>query len=251
MVIIYFSGTGNSEFVAKRFGKITNCKAYSIEENVDFSKIIGNNKIITLCFPIHFSRSPIFFQEFLVKHKEDFSGKKIISFATQQAYSGDGAKSVSYVLDNVEVIYAEHFNMQNNITSMPLYYKLTKRNNKRCLIKTNQKLRFIANEVLADRRKLKGFSKFGELIGKTQNMGDDTIVEKRKNAVKINKDCILCNKCVMECPTNNLENIDSLICSNDSCTFCVRCVNICPKKAITVLIHGKVKEQYDIRNIVD
>lgn len=250
MVVIYFSGTGNSEFVAKRFGKITNSKCFSIEEDVDFTKIIKNNKTITLCFPIHFSRSPVMFQEFLLKYKNEFSGKNIISFATQQAYSGDGAMSVSYILDNVSMIYAEHFNMQNNITSIPIYYKLTKRNNKRCLIKTDQKLRKIAKEILENKVNLKGSSDFGQYLGKTQQMSEDNINNKRSTAVKISNSCISCNKCVRECPTLNLENIDGKICTKDKCTFCVRCVNVCPTKAITVLLHGKVDEQYDIRGLV-
>ncbi len=247
MVTIYFSGTGNTEYLAKNFSNIMKCQCYSIEEDVDFKKIIKKNDVITLCFPIHFSKAPIYFMEFIKNLRDEFKGKKLIIFCSQQFYSGDGARSITDLLYDVEVIYAEHFNMQNNITSMPLYYKITKRNNKRCLKKNYLKLEKISKDIKNGKVKLKGFSNFSKSLGRRQHLSDENVIEKQKKAVKVNDDCILCNKCVKLCPTKNLVNNGEKITFKENCTFCVRCTNICPKQAITVLLHGKVSEQYYIR----
>ncbi len=246
MVTIYFSGTGNSQFIAKKFSSLLKCDCHSIEDNVDFEKIIKENDTIALCYPIHFSKAPIYFNDFAKRYKEYFRGKNLIIFCTQQFYSGYGAKSITFILEDVNVIYAEHFNMHNNVTTLPTYYKLTKINNEKCLKRCSKKLEKIVRDIDNGVIKLKGFGKFGEYLGNKQHIDETTLRDKQKNAVKVNNNCILCNKCVKQCPTNNLEKWGGEITHKNKCTFCFRCVNICPKQAITVSIHGKVKEQYCI-----
>ncbi len=248
MVVIYFSGTGNTRFIAKQFSKLMKCKGYSIEQNVDFGRIIAESDTIVLCYPIHFSKAPLLFMDFVSKYKDEFRGKKIISLCSQQFFSGDGARSIIDLLEDVEVIYAEHFNMHNNITSMPIYYKLTKRNNERCLKLTYKKLKKVADDVNNNRVKLKGFSEFGKSLGRSQHLSPDSVKNKQMTAVKIRENCVLCEKCVKCCPTQNLSKSIDKIVSDDKCTFCMRCVNLCPKKSISVLLHGDVKEQYFLGN---
>lgn len=248
MIIFYFSGTGNTKFIAKTFSRFMNCESHSIEENIDFRELIIDNNIITLCYPIHFSKSPIIFMEFVDKYKDDLKGKKIISLCSQQFFSGDGARSIVDFLEDVEVIYAEHFNMQNNITSLHWYYKLTKVNSNRNLKRNYKKLYKASEDIKNGKVRLRGFNNFSKTFGKFQNIKPERLKEKQANAVKINENCIMCNKCVVECPTKNLENNSEKIVSKNRCTFCFRCVNICPKQAITVIVHGEVKEQYYIRD---
>lgn len=140
MIIIYFSGTGNTKFLVKNFGKMMNCQSYSIEEHVDFKKLISQNKTICLCYPIHCSLAPIIFRKFIKNLSEEFKGKKLIIFCSQQFFSGDGARSITDLLEDIDVIYAQHFNMPNNITSLPLFYNLTKMDKKKSLYKTYIKL---------------------------------------------------------------------------------------------------------------
>ncbi len=246
MVTIYFSGTGNSEFLAKKFSEEMNCKAYSIEDKVDFRRVIRDNEVIALCFPIHFSKAPVFYMDFVSKHKEDFRGKKIISLCSQQFYSGDGARSIFDLLEDVEVVYAEHFNMQNNITSWPTYYKLTKRNNERCLRDVEKKVKRVAKDIESGTVKLRGFSDFAKALGKGQHISPERVKVKQLKAVRVKESCVLCGKCVKSCPTNNLSLENRKVVDRSECTFCMRCVNICPMKSISVLIHGKVSEQYFI-----
>ncbi len=246
MVTIYFSGTGNSEFLAKKFSEEMKCKAYSIEDKVDFKRVIRDNEVIALCFPIHFSKAPVLYMDFVTNHKESFRGKKIISLCTQQFYSGDGARSIFDLLEDVEVVYAEHFNMQNNITSWPSYYKLTKRNNQRCLSGIEKKVKRVSKDIKEGKVKQRGFSKFSKVLGRGQHISPERVKVKQLTAFRVNESCILCGKCVKCCPTKNLNLENRKVVDRSECTFCMRCVNICPKQSISVLIHGKVGEQYYI-----
>lgn len=46
--------------------------------------------------------------------------------------------------------------------------------------------------------------------------------------------CTLCKVCVRQCPSKNIEIIDSRISFKDKCLACARCFNICPQNAYIV-----------------
>lgn len=48
-----------------------------------------------------------------------------------------------------------------------------------------------------------------------------------------NKDCIKCNKCVADCPTNNIYWKNDKLKFKLKCMLCMRCVYECPKNAIS------------------
>ncbi|MHA1521843.1 MAG: EFR1 family ferrodoxin [Promethearchaeota archaeon] len=56
-------------------------------------------------------------------------------------------------------------------------------------------------------------------------------------------DCNLCMRCVRECPQTNIFSENDEIKFHDQCIFCLRCVNICPQRAIQVgkLTVGKAR----------
>ena len=49
MVMFYFSGTGNSKYVAELFSDKMGALCHSIEENVDFESLIESNETIAFC----------------------------------------------------------------------------------------------------------------------------------------------------------------------------------------------------------
>ena len=40
MTVLYFSGTGNSKFIASRFAENMDAECHSIEEKIDFSELL-------------------------------------------------------------------------------------------------------------------------------------------------------------------------------------------------------------------
>ena len=64
MVMLYFSGTGNSKYIAELFCKHMNAEFYSIEETIDFDKLIVSEEVIGFCYPVYGSRVPRIMREF-------------------------------------------------------------------------------------------------------------------------------------------------------------------------------------------
>ena len=108
MVIVYFSGTGNSKYIAENFASRMQIEAHSIEENINFEELFNKVDTIAVCYPIYGSCVPRIMREFVQKHMRFFESKKLIIFCTQMLFSGDGAKAFARLIPNCNerVLYA-------------------------------------------------------------------------------------------------------------------------------------------------
>jgi flavodoxin len=62
---IYFSGTGNTKYIAGLFSRKMDAACFSIESDVDFSTEIKQHDTIAVCYPIYGSRVPLIMREFV------------------------------------------------------------------------------------------------------------------------------------------------------------------------------------------
>lgn len=246
MLMLYFSGTGNSKYIANLFCEKTGAKSYSIEENIDFKKEIEEHDTIVFCYPIYVSSIPRIMKDFVLKNVENLKHKKLIIFCTQLLFSGDGARIFTDLLpkDYGEVIYAEHFNMPNNICNTKILSIKNGEKTKKYTKAAKKKMDRICKDLEKGKIKKRGFNKISAIVGKSQSKYWPSVEERNKSSVKVDEDCVKCGLCAKLCPMKNLNLTDDGISQNGNCILCYRCVNACPKKAITVLINKKPKEQY-------
>ena len=242
MIMFYFSGTGNSKYIADLFCSNMNAACHSIEENVDFKKLIIAEETIGFCYPIYFSRVPRIMREFVAKYMNLLKNKKLIVFCTQQILSGDGARAFTDLFERgyIEVIYAEHFFMPSNI--WPVETNTVKI--KQSFEKAERKIQGLCHNIENGIHRKRGFNIVSRALGLIQAPLALPIERTANNSVRINENCTNCELCVSICPMSNLALENKSIKHNHNCTVCYRCVNKCPQKAITVVFHGKVKKQY-------
>ncbi|MCL1843061.1 MAG: EFR1 family ferrodoxin [Defluviitaleaceae bacterium] len=258
MLTLYFSGTGNTKYIAEMFSQKTNAKCISIEEDANFSAEINESETIAFCYPVYGSRVPRIMREFVHNHKADLLNKKVIILVTQQAFSGDGARVFTDLFEDgaIEIIYAEHFNMQQNMGNIPVWSRLFKPTEKskqkfikKSEIKMNKVCKNLQNKIIVKR----GFSRVSKLLGyiqgkpwqkNTKDIAAQRLEKRLMNDVRIHPDCTACNLCTKICPMKNLVNKEGQIKHLNNCTICYRCVNRCPQKAITVYIHRRPIWQY-------
>lgn len=257
MLTLYFSGTGNTKYVAELFSLNMGAACFSIESDMDFSAEIKRHDTITICYPIYGSRMPLIMREFAAKHMANFAGKKLIIFVTQVAFSGDGARVLTdlFPVNHIEVIYAEHFSMPNNVSNIFFLRQRSDKSIAKRMQAADRKLDSVCRNIKSGKVKKRGFSVFSKLIGKVQGkpwQGDSrnssaaegTMEYRAKHSVKIDANCTACKICVKCCPMNNFEGADGIITPKNNCTVCYRCINLCPQKAISVWFSAKPKWQY-------
>lgn len=256
MLTLYFSGTGNTEYIAGLFSREMGVKCLSIEAAVNFTAEIKAHDTIAFCYPIYGSRVPRVMRKFVAKYMSDLIGKKLIIFVTQLMFSGDGARVFSDMFweDSVEVVYAEHFNMPNNVCNAPMLKHASSRRIQKYMKKAETKIVCVCKNIRKGIVKKRGFSRFSQWLGNIQGkrwQGDSknpspqqSIEERAKSGIIIHSQCNACGVCVKICPMKNLASHEGRIQQRNDCTVCYRCVNMCPQKAITVLFHRRPKWQY-------
>lgn len=245
MLVLYFSGTGNSEYIAKEFAAKTGADCHSIEENTDFTALLNASDTAAVCYPVYGSCVPRIMRSFAEKHSAALKKKKLIIFCTQMMFSGDGARAFARLLPGCDnrVIYAEHFNMPNNISNFWLF---PVRDGERIRKQraADKKLERVCRDIQNGVIKRRGWGGFSALLGKLQNTAWPRIEEKHKSSFTADGDCNLCGLCARRCPAGNLELCKNGVAQKDNCILCYRCVNLCPQKAATVMLHVKPKRQY-------
>lgn len=247
MLTLFFSGTGNSKYIAKHFSQKMGAECHSIEEEIDFKTIMSDAETIVVCYPIYGSCVPKIMREFVTQNRLLFDQKNLIILSTQLMFSGDGARVFIELLEgvNVNILYAEHFNMPNNICNISILPVGNSKKIVKCVKKAEKKLDSVAENIRNGIVNKRGFNPISKYLGLwIQRKSFSRLEKKAEKDVIITDDCVLCLKCVQICPMKNLEQIEQKIQPKGNCTLCYRCVNACPQKAITVLLHGKIKQQY-------
>lgn len=245
MLMLYFSGTGNSQYIAQNFAAQMGAVCHSIEEDVDFSALIAAADTVAFCYPIYGSSVPRLMRDFVNAQEAALQTKKLIVFCTQMMFSGDGARAFTDLLPGsaARVIYAEHFNMPNNISNL-WFFPIRERERRRKQAKADRKLARVCLEVQQGIVRRRGWGRFSHWLGLSQSSGWPKVEEKKRSSFLADQDCTRCGLCVRRCPMQNLRLDDTGISQQDRCMLCYRCVNLCPQKAATVLLHTKPKTQY-------
>ena len=246
MVMIYFSGTGNSKYIAELFCKQMNAVCHSIEDKIDFDALINSEEVIGFCYPVYGSRVPRIMREFVKRHMESLKDKKLIIFCTQMYFSGDGARAFTYIFPrgHLNVIYAEHFLMPNNVCNLFVTPLPSEKSIEKYVTKAERKIQVVCDEITKGVIKKRGFNPVSRALGLIQGVFYPKFEKAGMDKVWIGDDCTQCNLCVSICPMNNFENENGKITPKHNCTMCYRCINKCPQKAISVYLRGKVKKQY-------
>jgi len=246
MVMFYFSGTGNSRYIAELFSQNMSATCHSIEDSVDFEKLMHAEDVVGFCYPVYMSSVPRIMREFVARYMQALKGKKIVIFCTQLMLSGDGARKFAMLFpkDHIEVIYAEHFFMPNNMNDIPLFPISGEAGIERAMAREKRRVESVCRDIKGGKVKKRGFSIIGRVLGFPQAVFMQTTEKRANRAVSIDKDCTKCGLCVKICPMNNFSMEDGKIQHKHNCTMCYRCMNVCPERAITVLLPMKVKKQY-------
>jgi ferredoxin len=185
-------------------------------------------------------------REFVQTHIDFLENKKVIIFCTQLIFSGDGARVFTDLFPRnfIQVVYAEHFIMPNNVCNFFLLSLANEKRIKKYLAKAEIKMQLIYRNINNGIIKKRGFNIISRILGLAQGVFMPKIEKKAMDSVIIDDDCTQCRLCVSICPMNNLEYKDGKIVQKSNCTICYRCINRCPQKAITVFFREKVKTQY-------
>lgn len=244
-MILYFTGTGNSEYVAKRIGKETGDIVLNLFEKLrkeDFSEINSKNPWVIVT-PTYAWRIPNILREWL--KRTNLSGNPNIYFVMTCGGSiGNAGKYLKSLCADKGMNYFGCFEVV-----MPENYI--------ALFTTPSKDK--ALKIIAEAEKIIDKAAFAINNGEQFPNISVTTADKLNSGVVNNifyplfvhakkfyatDACISCGKCVKVCPLNNIHIENSRPIWGKACTHCMACICRCPKEAIEYGQHSKGLVRY-------
>lgn len=243
--IIYFSGTGNTKFVACNMKKeLEDRNIYTDLINIEKDTVLPcNYKYIIIGGPIYFDLYPDMLVNYIRKNLYGYTGRCML-FSTQS--SNVPSSAFQDVLDRasfLNVKYCQYIQMPNNFYNF-MFKKTPKDEEKRRIKEAINLSSQALEEFLSGKEKIyhTNFLKvcFSRAIYKIFYPHMAKMLTKNIE-IDLNK-CIHCRICEIKCPRKSI-NLSNKVSFNDKCLLCQRCMNSCPRNAF--LYKNKVYDKYE------
>ncbi|MBT3314720.1 MAG: hypothetical protein HN390_08900 [Anaerolineae bacterium] len=249
IAIRYYSGAGNTKFVAKKITKALKQNSHrvssvKVSEESNREGIDDDFDVLGIGFPIYFREAP----ELLFDLLKRMEGKKrpVFFFTTKGLYSGDAMKNImAFSVDQnfSPVSFAEFFMPGTDFLILfakkdSLMERVLKRIHSRDIDKKVAELiRKVEGALPAKTPRQKWYTDFDERVVKYFENKYDNHHRAYIGQFHSNPEtCIECMKCVNGCPRHNIV-LDGHIDFGESCDVCFNCIHNCPTDAIDI---GKI-----------
>ena len=244
-MILYFSGTGNSRYIAEVINSVIEDKLVSINECLKNNLIVSLEQQYSIVCPTYAWRIPRVVEQF-IRTNHFVSGTKIYFIMTCGGDIGNAAKYINRLCNekNMILMGIGEIVMPENFITM---FKAPE--NPEVIISHGvETALLLAAEIKAGKYFLETKPTF---IGRF-NSG---IVNRlfypmfvRAKGFHVEDTCIGCGQCIHACPLKNISLVDSRPIWDKHCTQCMACISICPKAAIEYKNKTKGKRRYYLKD---
>ncbi|MBO5858635.1 MAG: EFR1 family ferrodoxin [Clostridia bacterium] len=245
-MVIYFSGTGNSGYVAKRTAKILGDDCLDLFERIrsrDYSPIVSDNSRLIVSAPTYAWRIPHIVTDYLKKTPLE-NCKGIYFLMTCGDDIGNAEKHLKKLCAQIgkEYMGCAHFRMPENYIAM--FTAPNDEQASRIIAKSENRITETA-ETIAKNEKLPRVSvnTVGKLKSGIVNTAFYAFCVKAKDFYATDE-CVSCGKCEKLCPLSNISMKDGKPEWGKDCTHCMACICKCPAKAVEYGKKSQGKNRY-------
>ncbi|OZQ68182.1 EFR1 family ferrodoxin [Paenibacillus odorifer] len=237
--IFYFSGTGNTEIIAKQFAERLRSKGQDVDLFRVEDIIKGTRSVEYEAYDLIGIGHPVLgfgasgFVEHFADQLPECNGTPAFVFKTASSphYINNGASNT--VLRSLRG--KGYIPFHNSILAMPcnFYIKYDDRLNKQLYQAAQRKVELFAEEIVNRTPRSLPIHPVLERVLRTvyyceEHQGGKYFAK----GLSTTDACTLCLKCVSNCPTSNISSGVEGIVFSQNCLLCMRCVYSCPQKAI-------------------
>lgn len=250
-MILYFSGTGNSEYAAKRIAKETGDEVVNLFEKIrnnDFSEIHSERPWIIIA-PTYAWRIPHIVQKWIENTK--FMGSKDMYFIMTCGGSiGNAGKYLEKLCIKKKMNYWGCMGITMPENYIALFSTPDEEKALQIIEQADSVIDHAALYIKNGNKLPQSDISFGDKInsGIINNLFYPVFVHAKKFYVTDN--CISCVKCVNICPLNNICIENGKPVWEDNCTHCMACICRCPKEAIEYGKHSQGLTRYTCKKEV-
>lgn len=230
-MVLYFSGTGNSRYVAKKIAEISGDEIISVNQRIkngDYS-LIKSEKPLVFVGPVYAGRLPRVMDKYI--SEVTFTGTKQAYFVVTCAATA--WQTIHYVEKICEQKQLSLLGF--NSVVMPQGYiagggTQPKEINDKILEEAEPKIVKIA-QTIRSKQELPKEQPGKSIMSKVLNPIMYSMMISAKGFTVTDK-CIGCGKCVNRCPLNNVTMSEGKPSWGKNCTHCMACIAGCPAEAI-------------------
>lgn len=235
-ILFYFSGTGNTKWVADRIKERfefygSTLKLSNIELNEDNN--INDYEYLVIGMPIHAKSAPRIVSDFIKQLPRAEYAIKCIVYSTQNAKTGSAVDYIEKLLKvkGYNVIVKACILMPNNYRFISKKVKIEENteelmNKAICDVK-----QLVIDFINVDKTKITSSIIIQTLDRMASNVFYKSLSTMSKSMTS-SDECTKCGICLRNCPVGSItfENGHALF--HSKCIICLRCIYICPVNAI-------------------
>lgn len=241
--IIYFSGTGNTEYICRYIKKhIESTKNTADLINIEKDSVTKKYDYIIIGGPVYVERYPEILFKFIEENLKNYDGNCMLIITAGADDNIAALRHAAHRLAFLNITYCESIIMPNNFCNI-MFTKPTEERINELLSSSYKKCDESVDDFLGGKKKVyRERNLYSKIIDLIYKMFYPHFSRKITNKITIDKDkCIRCHLCEKRCPMGSIK-IDRENLYDDKCILCQRCMNGCPKDAF--IYKGKKYIQY-------
>lgn len=246
-MVLYFSATGNTEFIAREIARRLNDECINLLQRVKTNDhtVLHSETPFIICAPVYVCEMPRFLDKYL--KQQTFTGSRDVYFVfTSGGYCGISGILAKAIFRKKKMNYLGHaeFRMPRNYVASDAYPMLEPRQVEERILDSYKKVETVVAEIRAGRKlKARHVFLFETVITLPFNPVWSKLKYQTKDFYPTDK-CIGCGKCEKLCPLNNISMQDKKPVWGNACTHCMACICNCPTEAIEYGTITQSKEKY-------
>lgn len=244
-MILYFSGTGNSAYIAKRVGNAIGDEVADLFEKIrdhDFSDIHTERPLVIVA-PTYAWRIPRIVQKWI--ENTTFTGNQNVYFILTCGESiGNAGKYLTQLCEKKNMRDCGCIGIVMPENYIALFATPSSEEASRTIAQAEPAIelaiRHIENGIPFPRPKMP----FLDVLysGLVNNLFYPLFVHSKK--FRVTSACISCGRCVSVCPLSNIDMDNGKPVWKNNCTHCMACICRCPKEAIEYGKHSEGLPRY-------
>lgn len=257
-MIIYFSSTGNSLYVAQKLANLENCDCISISnimnktnDNDFYTFTLREDEIVAFVTPVYFCGLPDIVVKFLSKIRfEKMSNNYLCHISMYGAMPGNVSSLFQKELSKYGLNLSAAFTISTIDTYIPMFDIPSENDIIDILEKMDTQIEKIYDAI--GNRQGNNLMHLNKISSKIMSNLMQRIYRKNKitSLFSVGVNCIGCGLCEKVCPYNAIR-IDNgkPIWTKADCTLCLGCLHRCPVSAIEYGKKTSGKKRYTNPNI--